>query len=103
MTITHYFHGNLLSLKNGTPTIAVEQRNPYNVEYGSKIRDFMKRIGFDSYCYYVDEVEENNNLYDIVEDVLGDKSYRQRLSEAIAKESSSFESFADNLGRVLTN
>lgn len=102
VTITHYFHGNLLSLKNGTPTITVEQRNPYNVEYGSKIRDFMKRIGFDGYCYYVDEVADNNKLHYIAKGVLDDKDYQQRLSQAMAEEAHTFDSFANRLEEILT-
>lgn len=44
VTVTHFFHGTYLSLKNLTPVIDVELVNAYNQKYDSKILDLLKRL-----------------------------------------------------------
>lgn len=61
LTFTHFFHGNLLSLKNGTPTIIIENRSPYNAAHNSKVRDFMARAELSDFCFYSCEIEEKKD------------------------------------------
>lgn len=101
ITITHYFHGNLLSLKNGTPTIVIEQKSEYNQRYESKIRDFMKRINCFDYCHYLEDLPNDYSLRDEIETITNDKTFRARLSEAIEKEADSFNSFKYALSSII--
>jgi hypothetical protein len=38
VTVTHFFHGTMISLKNLTPVIAVETKTTYHAQYISKLR-----------------------------------------------------------------
>ena len=101
VTFTHFFHGNLLSLKNGTPTIAIEKRNQYNIEYNSKIRDFMERVDLLDFCFYEDEV----NIDEIskrVDNIISDAGeYKNRIKCGIDRESEYYYSFRDTLLHLL--
>lgn len=43
-TVTHFFHGTLLSLVNGTPVFPIEVRSAYTDNYQTKIKDVLKRL-----------------------------------------------------------
>lgn len=101
VTFTHYFHGNLLSLKNGTPTVAIEKKDSYNTKYNSKIRDFMERVDLLDFCFYEDEV----NLDEIknrVESIVADASeYKSRIKYGIENESKYYNHFRDALSGLI--
>ncbi len=102
ITITHYFHGNLLSLKNGTPTICIEQRSSYNQTYNSKIRDFMYRINMMDKCFYVDEItRDSSNLMSVINSIESDGQIKEKISDGINKESLSFEDFNIKLSQII--
>ncbi|MEE0944423.1 MAG: polysaccharide pyruvyl transferase family protein [Clostridia bacterium] len=103
VTFTHFFHGNLLSLKNGTPTIVIEKKNSYNQKYNSKIRDFMARVDLSDFCYYSDEIEDKKaELAAAVEDRMNRrKYYSDKISDGIEKESKAYESFNAALKELL--
>lgn len=103
ITITHYFHGNLLSLKNGTPTIVIEQRSSYNQQYDSKIRDFMKRIRLLDNCFYFDELSGDYSLRKKVEACMNNKTIISQINSGIEDESNSFDSFHIALTKILQN
>ena len=43
-TVTHFFHGTLLSLVNDTPVFCVESASPFSIEYTTKIADVLGRM-----------------------------------------------------------
>lgn len=43
-TVTHFFHGTLLSLVNDTPVFAAESASPFSIEYTTKIADVLGRM-----------------------------------------------------------
>lgn len=103
ITITHYFHGNLLSLKNETPTIVIEQKSSYNQQYDSKIRDFMKRIKLIDNCFYFDELLGDYSLKNKVEACIINKSIIRQINSGMEEESNSFDSFCNALTKILQN
>lgn len=103
ITITHYFHGNLLSLKNETPTIVIEQKSSYNQQYDSKIRDFMKRIKLIDNCFYFDELFGDYSLKNKVEACIINKSIIRQINSGMEEESNSFDSFCNALTKILQN
>ncbi len=44
-TVTHFFHGTLLSLVNDTPVFAAEAASSFSEEYTTKIADVLARMG----------------------------------------------------------
>lgn len=101
ITITHYFHGNLLSLKNGTPTIVIEQKSSYNQQYESKIRDFMKRINMLDNCFYIEDMNRSFSLNKFVEETIGNSHVLKRINLGLEEESLSFNSFQNELSKLL--
>ena len=51
VTLTHFFHGTMFSLKNETPVMAVELNTPYAKRYKTKIRDVLERLHLEDYHY----------------------------------------------------
>ena len=43
-TVTHFFHGTLLSLVNDTPVFCAESASPFSIEYTTKIADVLGRM-----------------------------------------------------------
>ena len=105
VVFTHFFHGNLLSLKNGTPTIPIEQRSSYNQIHESKIRDFMRRIGLLKYCFFSDEIiEKTEEIRQFVDDMIQRKEvYSKIIIESLEKEKISFGNFESELRRIIDN
>jgi len=101
LTITNYFHGNLLSLKNGTPTLIVEQKSDYNQDYQSKIRDLMTRIDLLDYCYYSDEINEVS-LHEKVDGILNNKDIlKHKIKQRMMKEGEVFGCFEEALKQLI--
>lgn len=44
LTLTCFFHGTMLSLKNGTPVIPIETLNSFSAVYTTKISDLLNRL-----------------------------------------------------------
>lgn len=101
ITVTHYFHGNLLSIKNGIPTIVIEQKSYYNQLYNSKIRDFMTRINKIENCHYIEDLKDDYNLKEEIESLISQKNYREEIRNALEKESLSFRSFEGALKSII--
>lgn len=86
ITITHYFHGNLLSLKNKTPSIVVEEKNAYNQNYDSKIRDFMARIGLLEYCFWNEDIYPDSVRQTIDSAILNRNCIAERIENGLKSE-----------------
>ncbi len=61
VTLTHFFHGTLLSLKNGTPVIPVESVNSFSSRNVTKIEDLLTRLDLLAWREVV-----NHENYDIL-------------------------------------
>lgn len=51
ITFTTFFHGTLLSLRNGTPVISIALETEYSKAHMTKVEDFLRRIGLEE-CYF---------------------------------------------------
>ena len=98
ITITDFFHGSLLSLKNGTPVLSIDSSN-YNGEYESKAKDlFLTRLRIPEFYFEgISEVEFKNRCVSIE---AGD--YRERINYALEREGLSFDRFCDELRKLLS-
>lgn len=101
LTVTDFFHGSLLSLKNGTPVISIDSSG-YDDEYESKAKDFfMKRVNLPEFFYeHSDEEHDLKLLKEQCQNAL-DADYTQTIQNALEKESESFNSFKEKLSSIL--
>jgi len=102
LTITHYFHGNLLSLKSGTPTLIIEEKSSYNLHYCSKIRDFMRRVGLEENCHYLDEIDAST-LKGKVGSILRDTEIKGKIEMGLQAEANNYDSFNNALTRAIND
>ena len=54
VTLTHFFHGTMLSLVNGTPVVPIEFTNTFSENNKTKIKDVMKRLGLIDWRFETD-------------------------------------------------
>ena len=99
LTVTEYFHGTLLSLKNSTPVVAVD-RTDVSRGYEGKIRDvLLNRMELtDMYYEYtsVGSEEYNNRVLRLSEKAM-EGIYKQQIDEAVSREAKHVESFVEYL------
>lgn len=101
VTVTKFFHGSILSLKNGTPTIATDYWFKTDKYHITKIEDLYQRLGlYEHYFYMPDIGAELQKLKDQLEYFIeypdGDKIYR-----SIQRESQSYMDFKNALSIVI--
>jgi len=90
VTVTHYFHGTLLSLKNSVPVIPVDLMSPYSAKYISKIKDLTCRCNLED---WYEEKKLAGNFYQRIVRKLG---FPFRESKLWEKVNSKIENFIRN-------
>ena len=99
VTITSYFHGTLLSLRNYTPVVNYDF-NKFSQNNEGKICDVMKKMEL-SECHF----KEREDYDDIVEKVFAVIENREiyvlKIKKNIEKLSKSSEAFFDKVGELL--
>lgn len=103
LTVTEYFHGTLLSLKNNTPVISFDSMD-YTKGYEGKLRDFMfRRSNLDEMAFSFSDLLEpdfKDRVLSVAERGM-DGAFSERISEAMAHEELSFSSFDEYLNSIL--
>lgn len=101
LTVTDFFHGSLLSLKNGTPVISIDSSG-YDDEYESKAADlFLQRLNLPEFFYRHSMAEGALKLFkDQCVNAL-QKDYTQTIQTALTKEGESFATFHEALRDLL--
>ena len=102
-TVTHYFHGTLFSIKNGTLTYPVERASLYSAKYETKIQDVMKRLHLYEEFYHIKSHMTDIIWKDMAEFALNHdhQEIRTRLADAITQESKSACTFFEALKKEL--
>ena len=117
VTITHFFHGTMLSLRNLTPVIPVEKTSGYNTAYTTKIKHAMHQMGLDEYYFtwksrksllsralrkygiLNDKVFWNGICKKI--DTMLENPPTEKIKLALEKEAASYDSFHNSLAKIL--
>lgn len=101
LTFTTYFHGTLLSLRNGTPVICISLVTEFGKVHTPKTLDVLKRVGYESWYFETDYVHKNlDRIKERAEEFLsGD--YKQEIIARMDREAESFLSFQNALTRIL--
>lgn len=119
VTLTHFFHGTLLSLRNGTPVIPVEMLDGYSSQNVTKIEDLLTRLDLLSWREVIDH-RSYSKLQRAADRVFhrGDKAVWDRviskidcfleedqsqlIFERLQQEAKSFHSFSDALSTIIS-
>lgn len=99
ITITDFFHGTLLSLKNGTPVVSIDSSG-YSGEYESKAKDlFYNRLSIpEFYMEAADKEQFLNRCAQIMQ-----KDYTPIIQQALQQEARNFDDFCQRLSELLNN
>lgn len=116
VTLTHFFHGTMLSLVNGTPVIPVEAASDFSDRNTTKIKDVMGRLGLSDWRFedefrnrtFIQKVLYKLGLYtnkkmwksvcEKIDDCLMN-DYSALIRERLTKEAESYSSFYEVLKR----
>ena len=89
----------MLSLVNGTPTIAMDNWNSYNDELPSKIKDVYTRLGLLNHyisCEYGFGAEQRKKLLELTERFKNEPD-TDIINNAIIKERESYSNFVSQI------
>jgi len=118
VTVTHFFHGTMLSLVNGVPVIPVEFTNNFSAKNVTKIEDVMQRLSLSSWHFTADYRNRSfvkkvlykiglcydKSLWKMVYEKIDDflvNDYTDMIIEKIKNEASAYNSFYDELKKYL--
>lgn len=102
VTITRFFHGSLLSLMNGCPTIATDFWCKIDDRHDTKIEDLYKRLNLSEHYFYMKNYDDNmqNRIKDSIEHYINFPD-TDKILNAVKKEAESYHSFKNVLSGIL--
>lgn len=102
-TFTHFFHGTLFSIKNGTRTFSIERGSVYKKKYKTKIKDVLTRLDLLDECYYEDDLMDNDDWDKIIRNVNQNdkKATKEKYMQKLKIESESKKLMIEQLKEVL--
>lgn len=118
LTITHFFHGTMLSLVNGVPVIPIEFTSDFSEKHTTKIKDVLTRLELLEWREERDYRNRSflqkvlmklklktdkklwNNVFCKIDDMLI-SDYKNAIVEKIAKESENYNTFYIALQEVI--
>lgn len=93
LTFTTFFHGTLLSLRNGTPVICIDLGTEFGKRHVPKTLDVLTRLGFEDWYFKTDYKALNINEIKQKADELINGNFYNSIIDAMDKEAETFEVF----------
>lgn len=117
VTVTHFFHGTMLSLRNLTPVIPIEPASDYNIQYTTKIKNALHNMEMEDYYRvlvrkktFVNRAlrkikldKDQSFWYEICRKIeqLIENPQAERIGAALKTESETYGSFRDDAAKIL--
>ena len=102
ITFTTYFHGTMLSLRNGVPLICIALKTEFAKRHIPKTLDVLTRLGFEDWYYETDYVSQNFEDIKNMADQLLITPMKEQILERMNLEAESYDAFCSALSRVST-
>nr|WP_295269208.1 polysaccharide pyruvyl transferase family protein [uncultured Blautia sp.] len=100
--VTNYFHGTLLSLEQGVPTMVIDLSN-YTGVYEGKLSDLMKkRLELPDLYFLSDEINNSPSTFFEIFDRCLEGDFKNQINVKVLEEASTFADFEKNL-KVIIN
>ncbi len=100
LTFATFFHGTLLSLRNGVPLICIDLNTEFGKKHTPKTLDVLTRLGFEDWYFSTDYKSKNFDIIKAKADELLAGNYHDTIISAMDKEAESFEVFNTALKAV---
>lgn len=101
LTVTTFFHGTLLSLRNGTPVISIALHTDYSKAHTTKVEDFLTRINKQEFYFNTDYLSVNFDEIKAKAESLIESCDRSEIIAAMDNEAKSFDGFISRLKKEL--
>jgi hypothetical protein len=99
-TVTTYFHGTHLSLRNGTPVVCVALETEYAKNHKTKVQDFLERIGLQDWYFHSDYVTFGVSEIRAQLDYFLSSDLKADILSRMDRESESFNHFLEELKKL---
>lgn len=106
LTVTRFFHGTILSLKNTTPTLTVDDWNMVDEQHISKLEDLYIRLDLKEHYCRIADFNDDGKLPEILasaEGFIDNIQEREKIVAAMAKEAEYYNNFKMVLDEVMNN
>ena len=103
VTFTTFFHGTMLSLRNGTPLICIALKTDFAKTHTPKTLDVLRRCGLSDWYFETDYRSEDLDSIKKTADELINGNYRDFILERMNEEAKSFDAFAEALETIKKN
>lgn len=101
VTFTTYFHGTLLSLRNGVPVVCVALQTEFAKHHTPKTLDVLTRLGYEAWYFETDYITQNVvRIKETAEKMLA-SDWRSEINERMDQEARSFLLFQQALTKAL--
>ena len=101
MTFTTYFHGTLLSLRNGVPVVCIALKNEFAKKHIPKTLDVLTRLGYESWYHETDYVDQNIEAIKGTAEMMLSTDLKEEILERMDQEAQSFSRFQEALKKAL--
>ena len=92
LTFTTFFHGTLVSLRNGVPVICIALETEYAEKHVTKVDDFLQRVKLQD-CYFHTDYKKNVERIKQKADELLAGNFRELIIERMEREAQTVEPF----------
>lgn len=101
LTFTTFFHGTLLSLRNGVPVICIDLGTEFGKRHTPKTLDVLTRLGFKDWYFKTDYKSLNFDKIKVKADELIRKDFYDSIIQAMNKEAETFKLFNSALKSLI--
>lgn len=93
ITFTTYFHGTMLSLRNGVPVICIALETEFAKQHTPKTLDVLSRLGYEDWYFKTDYLSENFDVIKAKADELISTSNSKEIRAKVDEEAESYNAF----------
>ncbi len=97
LTYTTYFHGTMLSLRNGVPVICIALKTEFAKRHTPKTLDLLIRLGYEDWYFETDFISNGLEAIKNKSDELLELSMHEKIIAKIEDESKNYEFFKNFL------
>lgn len=101
MTFTTYFHGTLLSLRNGVPVLCIALKTEFAKRHTPKTLDVLTRVGYESWYFETDYVKQNVDAIKKTAEKMLELDLKSEIIMRMDREAQSFSLFQQALSKAL--
>ncbi len=106
LTVTRFFHGTILSLKNEIPTLTIDDWKMVDETHTTKLEDLYNRLELkEHYCKMTDFFNDNKfqEIASRTEQFIYNTADKEKIKAAVAKEAENYYDFRKELRGVIEN